>query len=116
VQGVVILEINKVRKISLNPPDTFARLPHLGTSAALGALVSANWVGSIDADGESNEQTTDIILFLPHNEALIAVASAFDNASADPLRIVLKYHAIQDSVVFASNITDSSVETVWGVV
>jgi uncharacterized surface protein with fasciclin (FAS1) repeats len=90
----------------------------VGVSAALGALSTAGFVDSRNAHGESNEAVLDIAeditVFIPNDEAFIAIASAFQNATLDTLKAVLSYHAVQGAVVFANEITNTTVGTVGG--
>lgn len=87
-------------------------------SAALGLLDTAGFIDRFDANGESNQTTLDIIeditVFIPNNEAFISIASAFQNADNATLRSVLAYHTIKGAVVFASDITNTTVPTVGG--
>jgi uncharacterized surface protein with fasciclin (FAS1) repeats len=91
------------------------RLPQLNTSAALGALEA---VGFIDTNEENNEETLedlqDITVFIPNNAAFSAVASIFQDASIQTLRSTLNYHAIQGSVLFASDVANTTVKTMQG--
>jgi uncharacterized surface protein with fasciclin (FAS1) repeats len=91
------------------------RLAQLNTSAALGALEA---VGFIDTNEENNEETLedlqDITVFIPNNAAFSAVASIFQDASIQTLRSTLNYHAIQGSVVFASDVANTTVKTMQG--
>lgn len=118
IPGITIHKIDQVLTIPLNLSDTLLRLDQLGTSAVLGALDTAGLIDRIDSDGESEEQTLDTIeditVFIPNNDAFVAAASAFQNASVEVLTEVLEYHAIQGSVVFASDIANGSVQTVQG--
>ncbi|KAL6709841.1 hypothetical protein ACN47E_000626 [Coniothyrium glycines] len=118
IPGVTIHKIDDVLTIPLNLSDTLTRLPQLGTSAILGALDTAGAIDRVDANGESSQQTLDIIpditVFVPVDAAFVAAASAFEGASLDTLRSVLTYHVIQGSVVFASAITNTSVPSVQG--
>jgi hypothetical protein len=107
IPGVTVHKIDKVLTVPHNLSSTLTRLSQLNVSAALGALNNASLVRTL-------ESMQDITMFIPNNAAFVAVASALQGASKDTLSEVLKYHAIQGSVVFSSDITNATVKTVQG--
>jgi uncharacterized surface protein with fasciclin (FAS1) repeats len=79
----------------------------VGLSAALGALTATDLVKTVDT-------IEDLTIFVPNNDAFLAAASAFTNASVETLISVLTYHAVAGAVVFASDIANTTVDTVNG--
>lgn len=76
-------------------------------SAAVGALTATKLVDTV-------ESIADLTVFIPNDEAFISAASAFANASVETLTSVLTYHAVAGAVVFASDVTNTTVPTVNG--
>ncbi|KAH7069767.1 FAS1 domain-containing protein [Paraphoma chrysanthemicola] len=118
VPNITIHKIDRVLTIPLNLSDTLVRLPQLSTSAALGALDITGLLDRVDVGGESSQLTLDtaedITVFIPNNAAFLAIGSLLQNASNETLRSVLGYHAVAGSVVFASDITNTTVESAEG--
>jgi uncharacterized surface protein with fasciclin (FAS1) repeats len=115
IPSITLHKIDRVLTVPLSLSNTLVRLPQLNTSAALGAL---EVVGFIDTNEENNEETLedlqDFTVFIPSNAAFSAVASIFQDASIQTLRSVLNYHAVQGSVVFASDVVNMTVKTMQG--
>ncbi|KAF1970541.1 Fasciclin-domain-containing protein [Bimuria novae-zelandiae CBS 107.79] len=107
VSGVTVHKIDEVLVLPRSLSETLSRLPQVGVSAAVGALTATNLVQTI-------EEFADLTIFIPNNEAFSAAASAFANASVETLVSVLTYHAVAGAVVFASDITNTTVSTVNG--
>ena len=99
--GIIIHKIDKLLKLPVSPAITAVSA---GLSAVTGALSRANLVTTIDT-------ATDLTLFVPTNEAFQMVGSAFKNASMETLQTTLSYHAVQGSVVFSPDVTNTTVST-----
>jgi hypothetical protein len=107
IPGVTVHKIDKILTVPHNLSSTLTRLPQLNASAALDALKNASLVATL-------EGLQDMTVFIPHNAAFLAIGSALQDASAETLSKVLKYHAIQGSVVFSSDVANTTVKTVQG--
>lgn len=94
--------------------DTLVRLNEVGTTAALGALETANFTLRTEVDGETSLESLDTIedmtIFIPNNDAFLAASSAFQNADLATLQRVLQYHVVTGSVLFASDVTNTTIE------
>jgi len=104
VSNVVIHKIDKV--LTLPAPITNTTLD-LGLSVAVGAVQQAGLTQTIN-------NTPNLTVFVPQNEAFEAVGSIFANSSQSELRNALQYHVIPDAVLFSPNISNSSVATLDG--
>ncbi|KAI9150298.1 fasciclin domain-containing protein 3 [Paramyrothecium foliicola] len=102
--GFTVHKIDRILTIPLNFSRTATAL---GLSAGVGALEATDLLDTVDT-------LQDVTIFLPENEAFQAVGSAFANASTETLQSVLQYHAVAGSVVFSTQVTNTSVETVQG--
>ncbi|KAJ4301397.1 hypothetical protein N0V90_003489 [Kalmusia sp. IMI 367209] len=107
VSGITVHKIDEVLVIPRNLSATLSRLPQVGLSAALGALTATELVETVDT-------VEDLTIFVPNNDAFVIAASAFANASVETLTSVLTYHAVTGAVVFASDVTNTTVDTVNG--
>lgn len=67
-----------------------------------------------EVDGETSleslDTTEDLTIFVPNNDAFLAASSAFQNADLATLQRVLQYHVVTGSVVFASEIINTTIE------
>jgi hypothetical protein len=107
IPGVTVHKIDKVSTVPHNLSSTLTRLPQLNVSTALGALNNASLVATLGS-------IQDMTVFIPNNAAFEAIAFALQCASSDTMSKVLKYHAVQGSAVFLSDITNTTVKTVQG--
>ena len=57
---------------------------------------------------------TDLTLFIPTNEAFEAIGSLVTSASVEALTDIVEYHAIEGDVLFASDLSNTTVPTVNG--
>lgn len=118
IPGLTIHKIDSVLTIPLNLTDTLVRLNTVGTTATLGALEIANLTLRTEVDGETSienlDTTEDLTIFVPNNQAFAAVASALQNADFDTLRSVLDSHIVTGSVVFANEISNTTIQAVSG--
>lgn len=104
------MTVHKIDEVLIIPAllsGTLSRLPQVGVSAAIGALTATDLVQTVDT-------IADLTIFVPNNEAFTGAASAFANASIETLTNVLTYHAVAGAVVFASDVTNTTVATVNG--
>lgn len=104
------MTVHKIDEVLIIPSllsDTLSRLPDVGVSAAIGALTATDLVQTVDT-------IADLTIFVPNNAAFAGAASAFANASVETLTSVLTYHAVAGAVVFASDVTNTTVPTVNG--
>lgn len=79
----------------------------LNATSAAGALTSAALIDTLDV-------VEDLTIFVPNNAAFQATGSAFLNATNDTLRDVLQYHAVPGEVLFAQDITNTTIEALNG--
>lgn len=105
--NVTVHKIDTVLTVPAKLSETLTSLSQLEVSAAVGALSATDLVETVDT-------VADLTIFVPNNAAFQAAASAFANASVETLVSVLTYHAVAGSVVFASDVTNTSVATVNG--
>ena len=56
----------------------------------------------------------DLTIFVPSNDAFRAIEATLQGASIDAVRDILRYHAVTGSVVFSSDVTNTTVKTVAG--
>jgi hypothetical protein len=104
IPGVTVHKIDKILTVPHNLSSTLTRLPQLNASAALDALKNASLVATL-------EGLQDMTVFIPNNAAFLAIGSALQD---ETLSKVLKYHAIEGSVVFSSDVANTTVKTVQG--
>lgn len=99
VSGFTIHKINKVLTI---PPKLSTTALDSNLTAAAGALIETDLVGTLDS-------AQDLTIFVPNNEAFQLAGSAFANASVETLKSVLQYHAVVGSVVFSQDISNGTI-------
>lgn len=107
IPGITIHKIDEVLIIPLNLSAILSRLPQVGLSAALGALTTTELV-------ETVYTVKDLTIFVPNNDAFVAAASAFANASVETLVSVLTYHAVAGADILDSDIANITVDTING--
>lgn len=99
MSGFTIHKINKVLTI---PPTLSTTALDSNLTAAAGALIETDLVGTLDV-------AKDLTIFVPNNEAFQLAGSAFANASVETLKSVLQYHAVVGSVVFSQDISNGTI-------
>lgn len=76
-------------------------------TSLVGALTQANLVEDI---GDLDEVT----IFAPNNEAFRTIGSAFEFLDPDQLADILEYHVIENSVLYSSDLEETTIETLGG--
>ncbi|KXT00403.1 hypothetical protein AC578_3368 [Pseudocercospora eumusae] len=96
---LVIHKIDKVLRLPLNVSTTAEKL---GLTGALGALNATGLTAIADT-------IADLTIFIPSNAAFEAIESVVANATMEELTGILSYHAIAGSVLFSSELSNTSV-------
>lgn len=60
------------------------------------------------------DETKDLTVFVPSNDAFAAIASIAANASVETIATVLKYHVIAGSVLYSTDLKNTTVKTLGG--
>lgn len=103
-EGGVIHIINDVLMIPMNLSATAIGG---GLSAVAGALTATEQVSQL-------EELEDVTVFAPNNDAFAAIASLVGNLSSDDLSSVLAYHVISGSVLYSSDLSNGTQESLGG--
>lgn len=92
----------------LTPPQKISVTAEtLGLSSIAGALTMANLVEAVD-------DLDDVTVFVPSNAAFQAIGSVLANASVDALTSILEYHVINGTVLYSTDVSNTTVPTLQG--
>lgn len=102
--GGVIHIINDVLMIPMNLTATAIEG---SLSAVVGALNTTDQAFAL-------EELEDVTIFAPNNDAFAAIGSLVANLSTDDLSSILEYHVISGSVLYSSDLSNGTQETLGG--
>ncbi|CAF9912377.1 MAG: hypothetical protein GOMPHAMPRED_007644 [Gomphillus americanus] len=89
----------------LEPPQDVAETAEaFNLTAIVGALTTLSLADIVD-------ETSDLTIFAPNNDAFQAIASVLSNASTDTLKSVLTYHVIPGKVLYSPLIENGTQTT-----
>ncbi|KAF7193631.1 Fasciclin-like arabinogalactan protein [Pseudocercospora fuligena] len=97
--NLIIHKIDQVLRLPLNVSATAEKLELTG---ALGALNATGLTDTADT-------IADLTIFIPSNEAFEAIESVVANTTMEMLTGILSYHAIAGSVLFSSDLSNTTV-------
>lgn len=103
-EGGVIHIINKLLTVPLNLTETAIE----GSLSAVAGALNATEQGP-DIEGLQN-----ITVFAPNNDAFASIASVVGNLSTEELSSILEYHVISGSVLYSSDLSNGTQETLGG--
>ncbi|KAI9755044.1 MAG: hypothetical protein M4579_004447 [Chaenotheca gracillima] len=92
----------------LTPPQNISTTAGAaGLTAIAGALTAADLVATLDS-------LMDVTVFVPNNDAFLAIGSALPNLTTEQLTSILEYHVINGTVAYSSTLSNTSVPTLAG--
>ena len=68
----------------------------------------------IEISSSSESPLTDVTVFIPMDQALEEIGSVLAAANQSTLQEVLKYHVIQNNIIFSPSISNTTAATVQG--
>jgi uncharacterized surface protein with fasciclin (FAS1) repeats len=103
-EGGVIHIINELLMVPMNLTETAIEG---SLSAVAGAL-------NMTEQGPDLEGLMNITVFAPNNDAFASIASVVGNLSTEELSSILEYHVISGTVLYSSDLSNGTQETLGG--
>lgn len=87
---------------------------NLTETAIEGSLSAVAGALNMTEQGSDLEGLMNITVFAPNNDAFASIASVVGNLSTEELSSILEYHVISGSVLYSSDLSNGTQETLGG--